>query len=1092
MTTANSRFFEKALLGQKDFQRATTERVYQRMFGQQGGTRRMLIADEVGLGKTIVARGVIARRLQDLARERQEGGGRKKTFRVTYICSNQIIAADNIRKLDIYPDEASHERFASRIAFLAFAPQETKRALKLNSLTPGTSFVTTNNPFGQQDERKIIYLLLTRDEALARQKDGIALLLRGGVTRDEQEWINELGRLDWTLREDLFPKFLEFIKHEKSPDGTSLYEAVLKHSARLNNISHEFWREESKQLAGQLRLGLIDLCVEYIDADLYILDEFQRFSDLINSEKDTEAARIAHRVFSKEKARVLLLSATPFKALTTTRDQDVGEDHYQEFRVVLKFLFDNDEAKIQRYERARAALFRQLHTLGGEATDLDPRHRDEAQQILREVICRTERFNAIRPGEIPEMDEAGQGQQAAVTRNDINNFLWADRVALAVNSSLSARERQLPAPLEFCKSTPYPLSFLDGYAFKDKLRRVKHSREVREVLRQTPGAWIDFSRVDSFTLQVGKGAGDANARLAQVVDEAFDGRAERMLWVPPSLPYYPLKGAFKQSGGYSKLLVFSAWLMVPRMLSMLLSYEAERRTLGKLAEAARANKKRSKKKKRQKRAPGEGESEVRYFREDKTSQPLKFSESKGKPSGMNLFNLIYPSVTLAEELDLVRSHQEEQSLEQIQARLEERFAILCQGLGGQGEVDKNWYWAAPLILDHGRHPEVKAWFAAYGVPTFMRRKDEANRGAGRRRHAEKLRGTFWEPGELRNKRPPADLASVLAATALGSPAVLMLRSLRRSGCELEQAALLSARVGEAFVTLFNKPESGVVVKQNDPRRQAYWRRVLTYCTHGCLQAVLDEYLHLLLGEMKTIDDAVDRFVETVNITTSTPNIDDSEGFLSGNPRTMRCHFALELGNQRIETDQGQKRVASIRRNFNSPFRPFVLATTSIGQEGLDFHQYCRKVVHWNLPSNPIDVEQREGRINRFKGLFIRQTIGDQYGTLLLREDLKDKDVWEALFDIAHTMEKGDRCELVPYWHVRCDKYPIKRIIPLYPYSRDQVRLKDLLRTLALYRLTFGQPNQSELIEHLLEHAPEDMQEVTDKLLINLAPQIEAD
>ena len=41
------------------------------------------------------------------------------------------------------------------------------------------------------------------------------------------------------------------------------------------------------------------------------------------------------------------------------------------------------------------------------------------------------------------------------------------------------------------------------------------------------------------------------------------------------------------------------------------------------------------------------------------------------------------------------------------------------------------------------------------------------------------------------------------------------------------------------------------------------------------------------------------------------------------------------------------------RRSNSPFWPFVLATTSVGQEGLDFQQYCHAVVHWNLPSNPV-------------------------------------------------------------------------------------------------------------------------------------------
>lgn len=29
----------------------------------------------------------------------------------------------------------------------------------------------------------------------------------------------------------------------------------------------------------------------------------------------------------------------------------------------------------------------------------------------------------------------------------------------------------------------------------------------------------------------------------------------------------------------------------------------------------------------------------------------------------------------------------------------------------------------------------------------------------------------------------------------------------------------------------------------------------------------------------------------------------------------------------------------------------MLATTSVGQEGLDFHTYCHAMVHWNLPSN---------------------------------------------------------------------------------------------------------------------------------------------
>lgn len=56
------------------------------------------------------------------------------------------------------------------------------------------------------------------------------------------------------------------------------------------------------------------------------------------------------------------------------------------------------------------------------------------------------------------------------------------------------------------------------------------------------------------------------------------------------------------------------------------------------------------------------------------------------------------------------------------------------------------------------------------------------------------------------------------------------------------------------------------------------------------------------------------------------------------------------------------------------FWPFVLATTSVGQEGLDFHLYCHAVVHWNLPSNPVDMEQREGRVHRYKGYAVRKNL----------------------------------------------------------------------------------------------------------------------
>jgi len=103
----------------------------------------------------------------------------------------------------------------------------------------------------------------------------------------------------------------------------------------------------------------------------------------------------------------------------------------------------------------------------------------------------------------------------------------------------------------------------------------------------------------------------------------------------------------------------------------------------------------------------------------------------------------------------------------------------------------------------------------------------------------------------------------------------------------------------------------------------------------------------------------------------------------------------------------------VRQAFNSPFWPFVLATTSIGQEGLDFHAYCHAIVHWNLPSNPVDLEQREGRIHRFKGHAIRKNLAAKYG--LAEVGPNDIDPWDALFRAGKRDRKSGAGDLVPFW-----------------------------------------------------------------------------
>jgi len=77
----------------------------------------------------------------------------------------------------------------------------------------------------------------------------------------------------------------------------------------------------------------------------------------------------------------------------------------------------------------------------------------------------------------------------------------------------------------------------------------------------------------------------------------------------------------------------------------------------------------------------------------------------------------------------------------------------------------------------------------------------------------------------------------------------------------------------------------------------------------------------------------------------------------------------------------------------------VLLSSEVGGEGLDF-QYCHAIVNYDLPYNPMRIEQRIGRIDRFgqeadkvivANLFIQGTVDEEiydrlYRRLRLVED----------------------------------------------------------------------------------------------------------
>ena len=93
--------------GLKDFQKKTVERI-DYLF--RSGKMRVLVSDEVGLGKTLIARGTISK----LALQRREADD--NLVKVVYICSNGAIADQNLAKLMISNDLTKESTGTSRLS----------------------------------------------------------------------------------------------------------------------------------------------------------------------------------------------------------------------------------------------------------------------------------------------------------------------------------------------------------------------------------------------------------------------------------------------------------------------------------------------------------------------------------------------------------------------------------------------------------------------------------------------------------------------------------------------------------------------------------------------------------------------------------------------------------------------------------------------------------------------------------------------------------------------------------------------------------------------------------------------------------------
>jgi hypothetical protein len=1066
----------------KDFQKATVAHAFHRLFEAEDSSHRFLVADEVGLGKTVVASGVIARMIERL----WDTVGR---IDIVYVCSNIDIARQNVNKLNVMGDVGMLKPTRLTMLPLELSGLNGKK-VNFVSFTPTTSF-DMNGGTGLARERALLYCMLKRAWNLGNYAAPINVMsvsasaerFRGEVERINNGVEYPLG-IDAELLRDFERALEEDTRVAARENRLSLRQRFEAQCAVFSRSNRQPDRDETRArnaLIGELRHLLANTCIKALQPDLVILDEFQRFKDMLDGEND--ASELAKELFNysdeSSAVRVLLLSATPYK-MYTMRDEAGDEDHYSDFVSTLKFLFNNesDAAAIANQLTAlRKAIYK-----GDEGRETLQSIRTGIEQSLRRVMSRTERLAASsdRSGMLRDVPAVG----VTLTADDASTYCALQQVG---------RELEQPDVIEFWKSAPFLLNFMEAYKLKSDFTKAigtPSENGAAAAFRRAVSAGVPIALPTELVEAQGELI-HPHPRMRWLLGDVVKRGSWRLLWLAPSLPYYQLGGVFADPllKDFTKRLVFSAWKVAPKAIATLVSYEAERRMLETTRRPA----------------------ESRTAQLERAAPLLNFAQSAGRLTGMPVLGLLYPSITLARLGDplsvQLRRAGPRQSVDtmltQIEARIAEPLKMLLAEAKQTPAVDEAWYWAAPILLDLRKHRNV--------AQRWLQRPDIATRWSGAKpgtddetvgwnAHVERVlnllkMGAFHDLGT-----PPADLSRVLAEMALAGPAVCALRALSRSRdadtC-LENDAVrdAAAAVAHGFRGLFNLPEV-ISLLRGMNNEEPYWRRTLEYSVNGCLQAVLDEYAHVLQSYEgvtervveQAANDIAARMRQALGLRTSRLGVDSltvaANGRVMRDARTMRARFAMRFGDEASDDEKDANRKEAVRAAFNSPFWPFVLASTSVGQEGLDFHLYCHAVVHWNIPPNPVDMEQREGRVHRFKGHAVRKNVAAKHGADI--ESDAAEDPWTALFELAIAWRDEGASDLVPYW-----LYPltggaaIERHVPNLPLSRDAARYTALKRSLAVYRMVFGQPRQEDLMEYLLAH-PNSSISPTD-LQIDLSP-----
>lgn len=991
----------------KRFQKATVK-VALKALTRTDGTRRFLIADEVGLGKTLVAGEII----------RLMAARKNEPLVVLYVCSNLSIAAQNRKRLVEWLPEEEREEAVSRVDRLTLLPERdapTGTKIHLYTLTPDTSVPMRvgKRRDGRKEERALIHALVKKiwPEFFSERK---STYFRGNVgsTVWKEQVKQKLGLIENRTSCMLREMFRDSVRKElKLEEGMHVMTA-------LNRIEEEHQEEGALEIIARLRNALAAGAIERLHPDLVIFDEFQRFRDLLEDDVDSSATRVVGALRGEgtgSQPGLLLLSATPYRPYTRQWQDERDGSHKDEFFDLLKFLYRRT-GKADRIsiacESALTVMEQELRK-GSFGSELYTDARKTMEKHLRAVICRTERVSH-------------QPRRGELRTSSLPTTLNSADLKVFKHLAQSFSDRHKSVAPSYWSSVPLPMQTM-GPAYETW----KAAAEIKD----TSIPSLKRGQRDRF-----KQLPDpAHPRLRALKSLLPSGRLA-LPWIAPSAPWWPLSGPWKtqRNGDVGKVIVFSRFRAVPQAISSLLSYDLEAHLLSS--------------------------DSIRYedLSKRRSLQPKAGNEA--------LLGHFYPSIFLVRNTDPIANGVGSTKLAKESIKKQLRKALRDMGIRVLKSKEKRPTWSLIAALERKQVGTFEAFDKILNRWSSLHTRSSASKDDSGSGFERVLNAWRKAAGREIKHITPAELDG-LVRYALSAPGVVTGRALARHWDGALEAEGFVKCIEVSWKGLRNYLSSRLFMKELKGSERRYPEAIQRAVLEGNLESVLDEHLWITskLGGI-TGAKLANELLEGLQVRTSNFFMHPLGKKSKRGRFSLRCHAAMPFTDPRAGGSSsqllgdGNKPIRSdeLRKAFNTPFWPHVLATTSVGQEGLDFHVWCETLLHWDLSSNPVDIEQREGRIRRYGGLSIRRH---------LTKRLWNKGIhiphltspWAKLEKIAEKKYTDD-AGLSPWWI--CEGADVKRYIIDLPASEQKHRLELLRKQRFLYRLALGQPNQEDLLEVL--------------------------